>query len=152
MKLRSRWCLALILTWAMSGVAFSQESQPTLRIGFLNNNKYQYLDGCGCYLGTSLAANAHYIFLAELDGSRAWIKIDNAVVALKMTNTTYKSQRKKGERYTETYESKGVQVRVTYVITRPCPPEGEVTGFSATIQVTKGLRTRTVWAVGDCGC
>lgn len=54
--------------------------------------------------------------------------------------------------FTETYRSGDVTARVTYVVTSPNRPGGEVTKYSATITVTKGNRSQTVRASGECGC
>lgn len=136
----------------------AQPESSELRIGAVDNSNYRYLDGCGCYLkAPSASRNSHsYIFLAKIANpnvNRAWMNIDGRVMALNFISSTQRPGRiRRGSTYTETYRSGDVTARVTYVVTSPSRPGGEVAKYSATITVTKGGRSQTVKAVGECGC
>jgi hypothetical protein len=127
-------------------------------IGLLDNSNYRYLDGCGCYIKPASASrNSNlYFFLAEIvnpNGQRRWMNIDGRVITLNLVGSTEPSKRKRrGSAFTETYRSGDVTARITYVVTSPYRPGGEVEKYSVTIIVTKGNRSQTVKAVGECGC
>lgn len=136
----------------------SQPESSELRIGTVDNSNYRYLDGCGCYLrAPSASRNPNsYFLLAETANpnvNRAWMNIDGRIIALNFVSSTQRPGRmRRGSTYTETYRSGNVTARVTYVVTSPSRPGGEVTKYSATITVTNGSRSQTVKAAGECGC
>jgi hypothetical protein len=129
-----------------------------LQIGTIDNSNYQYLDGCGCYLKAPSASRSSntYIFLAEIANpnvNRAWVNVDGRITVLNFVSSTRRSGRaRRGNTFTETYRSGDVTARVSYIVTSPSRPGGEVTKYSATIAVTKGSRRQTVKAAGECGC
>ena len=132
----------------------SHAQKSELKIGAINNMS-NYLDGAGCYLKSPSAGknSQSYIFLSEMgnDPNRAWLNIDGRVTVLRFVSSTWKnSQRlRKGSSFTETYRSGDVTARVAYVVTRM--GEIESAEYAATIAVTKGNRSKTVKAVGECG-
>jgi hypothetical protein len=148
----------VVLLCAANASAQARRAQNTeLKIGTINNLG-NYLDGCGCYFKSASAGkkSESYIFLAETansNGNRAWINIDGQVAALKFVSSTYRNQRlKRGGSYMETYRFGNVTARITYVVTSPSAPGGELTKYAASIAITKDNRGTTVKAVGECGC
>lgn len=158
-------CSVLILTFASDGFSQSKHSRAANKvagrlsklIGLVDNGKRQYLSGCGCSLmPASMRRGQKYYFLTELDdaiGKKAWMNIDGRVVKLSLKSTTARaSGERKGSIFTQVYKGGGVAARIVFVVTKENPPGGEVTFYSAVIKVTKGNRTQTVKAIGDCGC
>ena len=150
-------CLVVLLCVANTSAQMRRSQNTELKIGTINNLS-NYLDGCGCYFKSTPASkkSESYIFLAETansNGNRAWINIDRQVTALKFVSSTYRNQRlKRGSSYIETYRSSNVTARITYVVTSPSAPGGELTKYASSIVVTKDNRSKTVKAVGECGC
>jgi hypothetical protein len=116
------------------------------------------VDGCGCYLKNTSAGNAHsYVFLLSETGSpennRAYMNIDGRDTALRFVSSTQRPRRvRRGSQFAEVYSSGDVTARVNYVVTKPSTPGSEATTYSATITVTRGNRSQTVRASGECGC
>jgi hypothetical protein len=127
-------------------------------IGLVDNSDFRYLDGCGCSVQPpSKGRNQrdHYYLLTELGdatGKRAWMNIDGRVTALSLSSTTGPAPKRRGSKFTEVYKGGGATARLTYTVSSPSRPGGEVTKYTVTITVTKGNRSQTVRAVGDCGC
>lgn len=151
-------CLIALLCVTGSSAQPQRTQDTELKIGTVDNSNFAYLDGCGCYFKSPSAAknSSSAVFLAEIANpnvNRAWVSIDGRVTTLNFVSSTRRSGReRRGERFTETYRSGDVTARVTYVVTKPSPPGGEVTKYAATVVVTKGTRSKTVKAVGECGC
>lgn len=144
---------ALRTATAKNARAVSQEL-----IGLVDNSDFRYLDGCGCSVEPpSKGRNQrhHYYLLTELGdatGKRAWMNIDGRVTALSLSSTTGPAPNRRGSKFTEVYKGGGATARLTYTVSRPNRPGGEVTKYAVTITVTKGSRSQTVRAVGECGC
>lgn len=139
----------LILVVILLGlVSVSAQTRQELKIGAISNPQ-DYLDGPGCSFKSSKTSSSN-IYLG--DGDRVWLKINGQVTAFEFVSSTGKrnQQRKKGTRYTETYRSGNITVKITKVVTSHEYNDGGE--FStATIVVTKGNLSRTVKAVGYCG-
>ena len=148
-------CFAVLLCLTTIFAHTSRAQNSELKIGTVNNSNYAYLDGAGCYFKSPSASknSESYIFLAEIgrEPNRMWINVDGRVTTLKFVSSTWKDNQrlKKGSRYTETYRSGDVTARITYVVTKM--GEIESADYAATIVVTKGNRSKTVKAVGECG-
>ena len=146
-------CLVVVLCVTSISAQTRRAQNAELKIGTINNLS-NYLDGCGCtFKSPSASKNSEsYIFLAANDPNRAWLNIDGRVTALKFVSSTQKSNQrlKKGRSHTETYRSGDVTVRITYVVTSV--GEIESADYAATVVVIKGNRSKTVKAVGGCGC
>jgi hypothetical protein len=127
-------------------------------IGLVDNSDYRYRDGCGCSLWPSPRdrnLRHHYYLLTSLGdtiGKRAWMNIDGRVRALSLLSTTGPAPNRRGSKFIEVYRGGDVTARITYIVSNPNKRGGEVTKYSATITVTKGNRSQTIRAVGDCGC
>lgn len=135
----------------------SRTANDTSLISDLRNSNL--VEGCGCNLKRSSAGrNAHsYVFFMADTGSsennRAYMNIDGRDTALRFVSSTQRPRRlRRGSQYTEVYRSGDVTAGVTYVVTKPSTSGGEVTKYSATITVTRGNRSQTVRASGECGC
>ena len=126
------------------------------RIGRLFN------DGCGCTLQLPALrrrddADAPAVFESDL-GDRAQMNIDGRDVMLRLVRRRERvggAEPRVGERSFEEYEGGGARVKMNFTTTKVCPPGDEsceVLSYSAVIAVTKGGRTRTVKASGQCGC
>ncbi len=151
-------CLAVLLCVTGVSAQTRRAKEAELKIGTVDNRNYAYRDGCGCSLASPSASknSTSAIAFTELDNesspSRAWLNIDGRVTTLKFVSSTQKSNQRlrKGSSYTKTYRSGDVTARITYVVTSI--GEIESTNYTATIVVTKGKRSKTVKAIGECGC
>lgn len=150
--------LVLFIVFAQTAPRASIQDNKGL-IGLVDNSEYKYLDGCGCSVwqqSRSQNLKHHYYLLTELGsaiGKTAWMNIDGRVMKLNLLSTTRPSgKERKGSSFTEVYRGGGVTARLNYVVTTPNRPGGEVTKYAITITVTKGDRSQTVKAIGDCGC
>ncbi len=147
-------CLVVLLGVTSISAQTRRTQNAELKIGTINNKGGEYLEGCGCYFSAGRNSESN-IFLADIDGlegRQAWININGRVTALKFVSSTRNQRLKKGSSYVETYRSGNVTARVTYVVTTPNRPGGEVTKYAATVVVTKGNSSKTFKAVGECGC
>ena len=146
-------CLVVLLCVASISSQTRRTQDTELKIGIVNNSNY--LDGAGCYFKSPSASknSKSYVFLADIygDTKRAWLNINGRVTVLKFVSSTWRNNQrlKKGSSYTETYRSGDVTARITYVVTKM--GEIESADYAATIAVTKGKRSKTVKAVGECG-
>lgn len=157
-------CSVLILTFASDGFSQSKRSSAAKKvaagqsklIGLVGDDKSRNISGCGCYLKpASTPDEQRYYFLTVSgdDGFTAWMNIDGRDVKLSLESTTARPEHEhKGDTTTEVYKGGGATVQVILVITEEIPPGGKIIFHSADIKVTKGKRTQTVKAVGDCGC
>ena len=109
---------------------------------------------CGCAY-EHLTKTRGYTFSADAEGKVAWMNIDGEDVKLHLTHSGGSKTHKIGSRYGETYEAEGVKVSVVRTVNRLCipySPDCETTGYDVVITVTKGNRTESVKAEGQCGC
>jgi hypothetical protein len=148
----------MFIVWAQGTSRASSQSGREL-IGLVDNSEFQYLSGCGCSIwpqSRSQNLRHHYYLLTELGsdiGKIAWMNIDGRVMKLSLLSTTRPSGReRKGSTFTEVYRGGGVTARVNFTVSTPNKPGGEVTKYNIAITVTKGDRSQTVRATGDCGC
>jgi hypothetical protein len=148
-------CSLVLLCLTSIFVPTFRAQNSELKIGTINNRNGTYLDGAGCYLKSpSTSGNSnYYIFLSEMgrDSNRGWLNINGRISTLKFVSSTWRSSQRlrKGSRFTETYRSGDITARITYVVTKM--GEIESAEYVATIVVTKGNRSKTVKAIGECG-
>ena len=144
-------CLVMLLGVTSISAQTRRAPNAELKIGIIDNDA-EYLD-CGCYFSADGNSDS-YNFLANMNGDkggRAYININGRVTALKFVSSTEGNKPlKKGSSFVETYRSRNITARVTYVVT--IPKKDEITKYTATIVVTKGNNRKTFKAVGECGC
>lgn len=136
---------------AVHGQSPGKKSKEHL-IGYIRNE--DLVDMCGCAF-EHLTRTRGYTFSSDGEGREAWMNIDGEDVKLKLTGATRAKSERIGSRYTEEYEASGIHVRIVRVVNRLClpySPDCETTGYDVTITVSKGGRTETVKAKGQCGC
>jgi hypothetical protein len=139
--------------------AFSQARSDTstaIKIGLVDNGKYQYLDGCGYAFWLADKApkfrdpgTQKYLLVGNYD-KKGWMNIDDQIVELQLTENTLKYQGRKGDRYHQIYKSDDIRVNVECVATGF--GDTHAVDCDATITVVKGAKKQVVKAVGSGGC
>src|SRR5262245_61053602 len=143
----------------LSAVAQAKHQQPRPRsnqkplIGYIKNE--DLVDMCGCAY-EHVTSNRGYTFSSDGEVKEAWMNIDGVDVKLKRTHFSGSKGRDRiGSRYFETFEAEGIKVSIVRTVNRLCipyNPDCETTGYDVRITVTKGGRSETVHAGGQCGC
>jgi hypothetical protein len=112
--------------------------------------------GCDLQLAGEKRSSRRYIFFENDSDGVPYMNIDGRNVRLKLVSSTepYRRAERKGERFSRSYTSGDVRVRMDIVVTSVCAPHDEqceFTGYKATVTVSKGSRKQTVKATGGCG-
>ena len=129
---------------------------PSLKIGFVDNAKNQYQNGCGCSFWPPgrqpkfADPRTQQYILSGNDKKLAWMKVNGTIVRFRLVKDTTRMQGKQGDRYYQMYQSRDTRVQVA------CTASGfgdtHAVYCDATITITRGRQKRTVKAEGSCGC
>ncbi len=146
----------LTFTFLPIVIAKPQQSQPKpsqkSMIGYIKNE--DLVDMCGCSF-EHITRERGYTFASDPENKTTWMNIDGVDINLKLTHFSGSKRHRIGSHYLETFEADGIKVVLVKIVTRLCRPynsECETTGYKVTLTVTKGGRTQTVKAKGQCGC
>jgi hypothetical protein len=127
-----------------------------IKIGLVDNSRYQHQDGCGCgfwLIGRKPKLNdpsaQKYILIGNYD-KQAWMNIDGEIVQFELVKDTTEYKGKIGNRYFQSYQSGDIAVNVECVATG----FGDIHGVdcNATITVIRGVQKQVMKAAGSCGC
>jgi hypothetical protein len=127
-----------------------------IKIGLVDNSRYQFQDGCGCGFwpeGGNPKPNdpsaQKYILIGNYD-KQAWMNIDGEIVQFELVKDTTEYKGKIGNRYFQSYQSGDIAVNVECVATG----FGDIHGVdcNATITVIRGVQKQVMKAAGSCGC
>jgi hypothetical protein len=131
-------------------------TSTAIKIGLVDNSKYQYRDGCGCSFWPVNKTPKFddprtwkYLLVGNYD-KQAWMNINSQIIQLRLTKDTIRYKGRNGDRYQQTYQSGDITANVECI----------ATGFgdthsvdcNATITVAKGNQKQVVKAIGSCGC
>lgn len=150
--------MLVLVTIVVLGTVSAQNASKRSLVANLKNNAVA--DGCGCYFqsrGTPRNAQRYLFFSSiEDDEKTAWMNIDGHDVKLSLARKRGPTGSVHvGSRLTRRYVAEDISVDVTYIATRICKRDDEdceVTDYSASLTVRKGVRSQVVKAVGGCGC
>ena len=142
----------------LSAVASQSQSDGStaIKIGLVDNSKYQYLDGCG-YSFWSVNKKPKfddprtwkYLLLGNYE-KQAWMNINGRIIELRLVKNTIRYDGVKGDRYQQTYQSGEITANVECIATGF--GDTHAVDCDATITVVKGDKRQVVKAAGSCGC
>jgi hypothetical protein len=116
------------------------------------------VQGCGCYFQfpSEDRRSGRYLFFEDFSEESPLMNIDGENVRLKLISSTEPSEGvKRGGRFSRSYVSSNIKVRIDFVATSVCAPNDEAcesTNYDVTVTVIKGSRRQSVKAIGGCGC
>ena len=158
-KLVNMVCLSGLSLILLPAFVNAQAQQPRAKanqkplIGYIKDENL--VDMCGCAYEHATRTRG-YTFSSDGEVKEAWMNIDGVDVKLKRTHFSGSKGRDRiGSRYFETFEAEGIKVSIVRTVNRLCipyNPDCETTGYDVRITVTKGGRSETVHAGGQCGC
>jgi hypothetical protein len=151
-----------MMVWSLDGLAQAKKNSTStpapkeIQIGFVDNSKSKYQDGCGCSFWLAgkepkadLPNTWQFILVGNYE-KQAWMNIDGKIVQLRLVSDTTRYKGKKGDRYFQVYQSRDVKATVE------CVANGfgdtHAVFCDAAITVVKGTQKKTVKAEGSCGC
>jgi hypothetical protein len=156
----SKTLLLILLLTPAALSAPAQKHVPDRNARLIRNIRGRVeAQGCGChfqFLNEDRNSN-HYLFFEDFSEESPLMNINGGNVRLKLVGSSEPSGgvKKKGERFSRSYMSGNVKVRIDFVTTSVCAANDEScesTGYDVTVMVMKGGREQTVKAVGGCGC
>jgi len=134
-------------------ITSDSSSNPSLVIGNIKNSNV--VEGCSCSLSIRRNSNS-YVFLSDYEKKNAWMNVDGRDVKLSFVSSTQVRRRnrpeRRGDRYTEKWAGRNVEVKIDYFVAAPMTINKEYTDYATTITVSKLGGTQTIKAVGNCGC
>lgn len=130
-----------------------KSKQSKLIIGNIKN--IDVVEGCSCSLSIRKNSNS-YVFLSDYERKFAWMNIDGRDIKLSFVSTTQNQRAnraaRKGDRFTDKWSARGVDIKIDYLVTAPMTQDKEYVDYGVTITVTKDGKIQTTKASGNCGC
>jgi hypothetical protein len=144
-----KWlCLGALVALGYVGTISPALAKPKL-VGAIEDTSV--LQGAAC----SVSRPDKKIIFWSTDNSEVLMNINGRDLKLKLVSENQPPGRGKvGDRWTATYKSGKITVKILRVTTFVCPigsQECEVTRYAVTLKVRNGNRQETVKATGDCG-
>jgi hypothetical protein len=116
---------------------------------------------CGCDLSVQRNGRKLKVFVIDAmqDQQRAMVNLLDADVLVTRRGEPDHSAQRRGDRYSETWTSGAVTIKIDYTITKACgdkerrkDEDCEGIDVQATITASDGKTTQAVKATGYCGC
>ncbi len=154
--------ISLILLLSFSTSALLAQRKPGGRVpnSRLIGRVNRMADGCGCYFRFANEdwSPERYVFFEDVSQGAPLMNIAGRDIKLRLVSSTEPSTgvTRKGERFSRTYASGDIKVRLGFVATSVCPPpydpECVANSYDVTLTTIKGTRRQTIKASGGCGC